>query len=150
MAAEIILLRRDKATIDTSAYISYFYHGHHDEEMTNLLKTSVPWLHSTVFEELLAGARSGREFRDLYRYKEPFVRSERLITPTDNDWTETGHIINQLIKKIGGPSAKSVSLTHDVLLAVSARRLGIRVITENKKDFEKIRFLKDFKLTVWS
>jgi predicted nucleic acid-binding protein len=44
---------------------------------------------------------------------------------------------------------KVVSMTHDVLLAVSARRSGICVITENRRDFEKIHTIKPFRYQVW-
>lgn len=150
MAAEIIFLRREKVVLDTSIYISHLVRGFHSEAILDLVRSSVVFLHSIVFEELLAGVRTEREIRELHRFKKNFTKAGRLVTPNDGDWEETGLLVNQLIRKGRMPSLQAVGLTHDILLALSARRLGIRVITENRKDFEKIRSLKDFKLTLWS
>jgi len=39
---------------------------------------------------------------------------------------------------------------NDVLIALSARRIGATVITQNRKDFEAIQSVKDFKLKIVS
>ena len=148
MPAEIIPLRREKVLLDTSLYISNFNRNRHAEAITDLIRSRVLYLHSVVFEELLAGARS-RDLRQLERFKKPFLGAGRVVTPRDEDWEETGMVVNRLIARREMNSKGAVGLTHDILIALSARRQGIRVITENRRDFELIRSLKDFKLTVW-
>ena len=149
MPAEVVFLRREKVLLDTSIYISHLTRNLHSDLILHLIRSSVLHLHSIVFEELLAGTRSDQEIRELYRLKKPFSGAGRVVTPTDEDWETTGSFVNRLIREKSIPSRKAVSLTHDILIALSARREGIRVITENKKDFELIYSLKEFKLTVW-
>ncbi len=146
MAAEVIYLRREKVLFDASIYISYLIRGRYVSLIGHLAQSSIFYLSSIVYEELLAGAREGKEVRELHRMKKPFHKTGRLITPSDEDWEETGHVIRKIRQKEG---IHAVSLTQDALIAISARRQGIRVVTANKKDFEKIRSFKDFKLTTW-
>ena len=37
-------------------------------------------------------------------------------------------------------------LSHDVLIALSARKIGAVVYTYNRKDFERIQAIRNFKL----
>lgn len=148
MPDNLFHLSREKILLDSSVYISHLVHGRHVDSINNLIRNHVFYLHSIVFEELLAGIRTSDEKNELMRLKKPFLVSNRLITPHDGDWQETGLIINRLITKTALPSHKAVSLTHDVLIAISSARLGVRVVTENKKDFERIRHLKPFKLSI--
>lgn len=149
MPAEIFSLRREKLLLDTSVYISNLRGGIHTEKIGLLRQEGILYLHSTVFEELLAGARSG-DLKELARLKKPFLGTGRMVTPQDEDWEETGHIINRFISRKKMNSKNAVRLTGDTLIALSARRHGIRVITENRRDFELIRAIKDFKLTIWT
>lgn len=145
---KLVYLRPEKIIYDTSVYISYLRSGKH-RGLADQVENAVFYLHSTVFEELLAGIRTQKEQRELLNFKKPFVEKNRILTPTDQDWEETGLIINQLTVGQKVEFKNLVGLTHDILIALSVRRIGARVITENGKDFEKIRKIKDFKLTVW-
>jgi predicted nucleic acid-binding protein len=148
MPDNLFHLSREKILLDTSVYISHLTHGRHIPSIGHLIRNHVFYLHSVVFEELLAGIKTSDEKNELLRLKKPFLAANRLITPHDGDWQETGLLINRLITKSALPPHKAVSLTHDVLIAISSARLGIRVITENKKDFERIRHLKPFKFSI--
>lgn len=149
MAAKIIYLHREKVLLDTSIYISHLNKGYYADAILDRIRSSVFYLHSLVFEELLAGAHSSQEIRQLHRLKKPFDGADRILTPNDGDWEETGLLMNRLIKKGPLASQHAISITHDILLALSCRRMGIRVITENKRDFERINALKPFKFTIW-
>lgn len=146
--AKIFYLHPEKILFDTSIYISRLNKGHHAEQMDHLNHV-VLYLHSTVFEELLAGIKTQKEKRELFKLKKSFLKKERMITPTDRDWEETGLVVNQLIHQGSLPREKIISITHDILIAMSAKNMGVRVVTENKKDFERIQKIKDFKLTIW-
>ncbi|HBF13811.1 MAG TPA: hypothetical protein DDW49_10595 [Deltaproteobacteria bacterium] len=145
MGADLHYLKREKAVLDTCVYISFMNQGLHAGRMSNLVQTTFLFLHSIVLEELLAGCRGKKEIKKILELKNMLEPTGRIITPTHSDWEETGRIVNKLLQKGRNP----VSLTHDVLLTVSCRRMGVRVVTENQKDFEQIRRIKDFKLTVW-
>ena len=149
MAADIVYLRKEKVLLDTSVYISQITQGLYLEVIERLISSSVFYLSSVVFEELVAGARSDRELKELHKIKKPFAKTGRMVTPSDNDWEEAGLLMRALVRKGLMPSSHIAVFSHDVLIALSARRQGIRVVTANGKDFEKIRSLKDFKLTVW-
>lgn len=149
MAAEIIPLRREKVLLDTSIYISHLTRGYYADQIQDLIRSVVLYLHVIVFEELLVGARSTREHRELERLKKPFEKAGRLLVPSQTDWEETGHLLNGMVRQRTEPARRLVGITHDVLLSMTARRHGVRVITENAKDFEKIRARKNFHLTIW-
>lgn len=148
MPDNVFHLRREKILLDTSVYISHLIRGLHDEVVQNLIRNHVIYLHSVVFEEMLAGVRGAQEKHQLMQLKKPFVAANRIITPTDSDWQETGLVVNRLIGKGQMSPHKAVSLTHDCLIAVSAGRLGVRVVSENRHDFERIQAVKAFKLSV--
>lgn len=146
---KLIYLRPEKVLLDTSVYISRLNSGLHEERMDELGPVTL-YLHSTVFEELLAGTRAYNEKKEFFKLKKAFLKRGRLVVPTDRDWEETGLMVNHFVRQGVLPVKKVVGMTHDILISLSARNAGIRVITENKKDFERIRMIKDFKLTVWS
>jgi predicted nucleic acid-binding protein len=41
------------------------------------------------------------------------------------------------------------TLHFDVLIALTARSIGARLITSNRADFESIRSYRDFDLEIW-
>ncbi len=145
---KLIYLRPEKILFDTSIYISRLNTGRHAKPMDELGPVTI-YLHSTVFEELLAGFRTEMEKKELFKLKKSFLKRGRLVVPTDKDWEETGLMVNHFAHEGSWPVRNVVAMTHDILISVSARNSGIRVITENKKDFERIRRTRDFKLTVW-
>jgi predicted nucleic acid-binding protein len=49
----------------------------------------------------------------------------------------------------GFESAKLRDLHFDVLIALTARSHGAKLITSNRNDFELIREYRDFNLEVW-
>ena len=51
----------EKILLDTSIYISHLNRGLYSEDIVRLIRSSVIYLNSIVFEELLAGAFSKRE-----------------------------------------------------------------------------------------
>lgn len=148
MPDNLIYLKREKILFDTSVYISHLNHGLHDEAIRDLVRQHTLYLHSVVFEELMAGIRNAKEKRMLLALKKPFMASDRMVTPTDGDWHNTGLIVNQLMGKGILSIRKVVSLTHDILIAISCGRLGIRLVTENKKDFDRISSVKLFPFQV--
>lgn len=102
---------------------------------------------AVVMSELMTAAEA-----DEYKlYQAVWQRREKeatLVVPTSNDWLPATRILHLLAqerkKKAGGksprrsPAAKQ-ELVMDVLIAVSAARAGITVVT-NDADFEAIRY----------
>ncbi|HET7234031.1 MAG TPA: type II toxin-antitoxin system VapC family toxin [Longimicrobium sp.] len=98
------------------------------------------YLHSTVANELLAGALSTKlERRTQELFIEPFEATRRVITPTHRDWKQAGLVVPHLVRmKKLTPQGVTRSFPNDCLIAASARELGVTVITENERDFRLI------------
>lgn len=97
-----------------------------------------------VVQEILAGAVSETARRNAYRdLVEPFERRGRLLTPSYTAWRRSGEIIATLVDRgelsVGGIPR---SFANDTLIAASCREEGVTLITENVRDFERIRIVE--------
>jgi predicted nucleic acid-binding protein len=128
-------------TYDTSVIIS--------RKLTELLAMPSSFLMSAiVLTELSASAQDGSQrkfFENLFR---TYQKEERLIVPDAEDWLLTSKILFLLtnsrrrlehgrLKRL--PAGASQHLALDVLIAVSARRWKVQVVTENWADFKAIQ-----------
>jgi predicted nucleic acid-binding protein len=95
------------------------------------------WLSSLVLEELYAGADK-RASRMLTQVERNFELIGRLLTPNHGDWTRAGKLLARLGNKHGYEEVGQARLVNDALIATSAARLGIVVITANQRDFARI------------
>ena len=87
-----------------------------------------------MLEELYAGSRpEGR--RELERLERDFDRARRLLVPNLSDWANTGKVLAGIAGKHGYEKIGRARLTNDALIATSAARSGIRVLTINPRDF---------------
>jgi predicted nucleic acid-binding protein len=100
---------------------------------------------SVVLAELWRGATSEPE-RQFVRAIE---QSRPILTPTENNWLESGLILAKIRNDQGFEPHKLRDLHFDVLIALTARTHGARLITSNRTDFELIRKYRSFKLEVW-
>jgi predicted nucleic acid-binding protein len=103
---------------------------------------------SVVFAELYAGAKDRSTMRQLQRVYRTFERLDRVIEPDKQVWVEAGQVLQQFGTRHGFEATGLARITHDVLIALTARKVGAVVYTRNKKDFERIRDLRDFDLRV--
>ena len=71
------------------------------------------------------------------------------MTPTEANWLESGQILQRMQADRGFESKKLRDLHFQVLIALTARANGARLITSNRADFDLIRKYRDFKLEVW-
>lgn len=103
------------------------------------------YLSAVVVQELRAGTKGGDDLRTLERHiLEPFERRGRLVTPSYGAWRQAGDVLRDLSRTEGQPLASTRSLTNDVLLALSCREAGVTLVTENLRDFRRIRRLVVF------
>ena len=100
---------------------------------------------SVVLAELWRGTTSGAEKKFLIWLVDHYP----VLTPTENNWLESGQILQRMQGDHGFESKKLRDLHFDVLIALTARTHGARLITSNCTDFELIRKYRDFKLEVW-
>ncbi|HUD56985.1 MAG TPA: type II toxin-antitoxin system VapC family toxin [Terracidiphilus sp.] len=100
---------------------------------------------SVVLAELWRGA-SARADRELVRWMQD---NFRILTPTESNWIESGQILAKMQTDHCFEPKKLRALHFDVLIALTARAHGARLITSNRADFELIRGYREFELEVW-
>ena len=131
------------AIFDTSVLIDHWRTNRHAVRMANL--DLVIRNCSVVLAELWRGAAEPEE-RVTLRAVE---RNHPILTPTANNWLESGVILAKMRDDKGFGPHKLRDLHFDVLIALTARTYGARLITSNRADFELIRKYRDFELEVW-
>lgn len=123
---------------DSSTYISALRRGSNAADELGRLAAGAPlWLSSVVLEELYAGARA-RDQQVVERLERDFQKAQRVLVPNLSDWTQTGRVLARLASKYGYEQIGQGRLTNDALIAMSASRLGITVITANRRDFSRL------------
>lgn len=128
---------------DTSIFIDHLRSGRHQERidsLSGLIRTS-----SVVLSELLRGATRPAE----RSFVKKLERNHPLLTPSEGNWVESGTILGKIRADAGFSPEKLRDLHFDVLIALTARTHGARLITSNRLDFELIRKYKTFSLEVW-
>jgi predicted nucleic acid-binding protein len=100
---------------------------------------------AVVMAELWRGATSTVD-REVVQALE---RSHPILTPTEKNWLESGRLLSKIHADKGYEPHKLRDLHFDVLIALTVRSHGARLITSNRADFELIRDYRDFKLEVW-
>ena len=105
------------------------------------------WLSAVVLEELYAGAGS-RDRRLVEGLHRNFDKAQRLLVPTLSDWVETGHALARLGSHFGYEKIGRGRLTNDTLIAMSAARKGVTVLTANERDFSRLARFCRFQLQI--
>ena len=110
---------------------------------------------AVVLQELLAGANNASVIKELERSRHEYRKLNRLLVPSEEDWWHAGLVLNALqrgrrSKKTGKIPKISVAeryrIINDVLIARTAKRAGVIVVTDNVNDFLKIRNFCDVKI----
>jgi|SRR5208337_2561497 len=136
------------ALFDTSIYISALRRGDDAALSLRRLASDSPlWLSAVVLEELYAGV-SDRDRRVLERLERDFDKAKRILVPNLSDWTQAGRVLARLASKYDYEQIGQGRLTNDALIATSAGRLGIRVITANERDFSRLAEFRSFQWQV--
>jgi predicted nucleic acid-binding protein len=133
---------------DSSIYISALRRGEDAALTLRRLTAHAPvWLSSVVLEELYAGV-SVQARHVVERLERDFDRARRVLVPNLGDWTQTGKVLARLAAKYDYEQIGRGRLTNDALIAMSAGRLGITVITANARDFKKLAEFRSFQWQV--
>ena len=136
------------ALFDTTIYLAALRRGDNGVLAVQRLDSgSVVWLSAVVLEELYAGVKeSGRTAVE--RLERDFGRAKRILVPDLSDWTWTGWVLARLAAKYDYKQIGQGRLTNDALMAMSAGRLGIRVMTANERDFRRLAEFRAFQWQV--
>jgi predicted nucleic acid-binding protein len=123
---------------DSSIYIAALRRGGDSALILQRWAQESPlWLSSVVLEELYAGADPSG-LRVLEKLERDFDKARRLLVPNLTDWTQTGKLLSRLVQKHGYQRIGQARLTNDSLIATSASRAGITVVTANERDFARL------------
>ncbi len=128
---------------DTSVIVDQLRSGRHQpriESIRGLIRTS-----SVVLAELWRGATSPME-REFLR---ALGKNHPILTPTEENWLESGQILGRMYANRKLAPGKLRDLHLDVLICLTARSHGARVITCKRADFELIHQYRKFELEIW-
>jgi predicted nucleic acid-binding protein len=129
--------------LDSSVYVAALRGEDAVIRLERITAGTMLWLSAVVLEELHAGAGSrDREFVE--HLERRFGQTQQILVPDLDDWVYAGKILERLAAKYDYEKIGRGRLTNDALIAVSAARLGIRVITANEKDFRKLAEFRSF------
>ena len=87
--------------------------------------------------------------RLLDQFYRTFDRSNRVIAPDQHVWLETAHVLRRFGIRHRFEARGLARLSHDILIALTARKLGAIVFTRNREDFERIRQIREFQLEIY-
>jgi predicted nucleic acid-binding protein len=133
----------DLIIFDTSVFVDDLRSGCHQQRIENL--TGLIRISAVVLAELWRGATKPAE-RDFLR---KLAKNHTLLSPTEKNWLESGEILGKMNTDRGFTPEKLRDLHFDVLIALTARSHGARVITSNRADFELIKRYRKFELELW-
>ena len=129
--------------LDTSVFIGHLRTGCHQQRIESL--TGLIRMSSVVLAELWRGATEPAE-REFLRALE---KNHRILTPTENNWLESGRLLGQIYADKGFAPGKLRDLHFDVLIALTARSHGARLITSDRADFEMLSAYRNFEFEIW-
>jgi len=133
----------DIVIFDTSVLIDDLRTARHQERIrsiSGLIRTS-----AVVLAELWRGATLAAE-REFLR---ALAKNHPILVPTEKNWLESGQILGKLRATRGFAPHKLRDLHFDVLIALTARSYGARLITTNRADFEMIHSVRKIRLEIW-
>jgi predicted nucleic acid-binding protein len=133
----------DIVIFDTSVLVDEVRTGRHRkriESVDGLVRTS-----SVVLAELMRGIVGPAE----HKFLRSLARNHPILTPTQKNWLESGEILASIRADQGFERHKLRDLHFDVLIALTVRSHGARLITTNRTDFELINSYREVRLEVW-
>ena len=140
-----------KYVLDTQLFIQAFRDRGANEALQQFHSGFAPfeYLSAIVAQELRAGVRRRQDRRALEKnVLEVFARADRTITPSADAWHQSGDLLAEMARKEGLQIAGlSKAFANDVLLALSCREAGCVLVTDNRRDFERIRRFVTFDFT---
>ncbi len=122
---------------DTSVFIAYRPLNLHDGS----------YFSAVVLQELTAGAESRSALQGLEQVRIAYERKGRLLVPTSEDWWLAGKVLYSMLHGLRSksgqlprlPAEEKQRIIRDVLIARTVKQAGALLVTNNLKDFQRIR-----------
>lgn len=135
--------RARKYVLDTQLFINAFRDPVANDALQRFHQAYAPfeYLSVIVAQELRSGVRRPGDRKALERNVfKVFERAGRTIAPSAAAWHRSGDLLARMAQQEGLEIARvSKAFANDVLLAVSCRESGCVLVTENDRDFARIR-----------
>jgi predicted nucleic acid-binding protein len=135
--------RTRKYVLDTQLFIQGFRDRAANEALQEFHRVFAPFEYFSVIvaQELRAGVRRPQDLRPLEQnLVKVFERVNRTITPSAGAWQKSGNLLAEMALKEGLEIARvSKAFANDILLALSCRETGCVLVTDNERDFQRIR-----------
>jgi predicted nucleic acid-binding protein len=129
---------------DTSIYVTALRTTAHEPiHLRHLGPGSAIWVSAVVLAELYAGAHS-RDARIVEQLEYDFTKVKRILVPNLKDWTTAGKVLARFSSTYDYEATAKARLMSDALLAMSAVRQGITIVTANQRDFARLAALRPF------
>ena len=128
---------------DTSVLIDHLRTGRYArriDSVEGLIRSS-----SVVLAELWRGATKPQE----HKFIEALAKNHPVLSPTEKNWWESGQILGKIRSHKGFTPDKLRDLHFDVLIGLTTRSHGARLITSNRADFEMISSYTKLQLEIW-
>lgn len=139
-----------KYVLDTQLFINAFRDPVANDALQHFHRAFSPFEHLSVIvaQELRAGARAN-DRKALERHVlKVYDRANRTITPSADAWHRSGNLLAEMAQKDGLEIARiSKAFANDILLALSCREAGCVLVTDNERDFQRIRRFVQFDFT---
>ncbi len=132
--------------LDTSILVDYLRTGQHQDRMNSLagiLRNS-----AMVLAELWRDATKPSE----RSYLRTLEKNHPVLVTSKQNWLDSGELLSQMRQDRGFTPEKLRNLHFDVLIALTARSHGARLVTSDRSDFELIASYKAAKalsLEIW-
>jgi predicted nucleic acid-binding protein len=132
---------------DTQVYITY-------SSIISSRDIEPGWYSIVVWQERMVGASGSKHLRRMESECKRTEKEGRLLIPDREAWLVAGRILYRYLSDLSRQSpsrlrpaldqAEKQSIIRDVLIAVSAKKAGVTVVSDNK-DFPTIQRYYDFK-----
>jgi len=134
---------------DTSIYVAAIRGGLASSSFLEL-REALPrtYLSAVVSAELRAGALDNTARRAVERLTLAAHRVGRTVVPSARTWERAGDVLSRIHRTQPELRSKLRTLWNDLLIALSARELGARLVTQDAADFEMLRRYTGFELSI--
>jgi predicted nucleic acid-binding protein len=137
-----------KYVLDTQLFINAFRDPVANEVLQQFHRVFSPFEHFSVIvaQELRAGVQRAQDRKALeLNVLKVFQRANRTIAPSADAWHRSGDLLAEMARHEGLEIARvSKAFANDVLLALSCREAGCVLVTDNERDFQRIRRFVQF------
>jgi predicted nucleic acid-binding protein len=137
-----------KYVLDTQLFINAFRDPRANERLQAFHRAFSPfeYLSVIVAQELRAGLQRPPDRKTLERnVLKIFTRAGRTIAPSADAWHRSGDLIAEMAWQEGLEVPRvTKAFANDILLALSCRESGCVLVTDNERDFRRIRRFVQF------